>query len=78
LAQDIDLLALATWLQRQSEQSKAAADSDGDEYGARATLETAARLAQASRVITEAAHRQRGIRQERQRRFATDARPRAS
>ena len=49
MAQDINLIALAAWLHLQSEQAEAAANSDGDEYGARATLETAARLAQASR-----------------------------
>jgi hypothetical protein len=62
LAKDISLIALAGWLQHQSEQAKAAADSDGDEYGARATLETAARLAQASRVVKEAADQGRASR----------------
>lgn len=55
VAQDINLTALAAWLHKQSEQAEAAADSDADEYGARATLETAARLAQASRIVKEAA-----------------------
>ena len=59
LSQDVSLIALAAWLQHQSEQAEAAADSDGDEYGARATLETAARLAQASRVVKAAASRER-------------------
>jgi hypothetical protein len=53
-------MALAAWLQHQSEQAKSAADSDGDEYGARATLETAARLAQAALVVKEAADQELG------------------
>jgi hypothetical protein len=53
-------MALAAWLEHQSEQAEAAANSDGDEYGARATLETAARLAQASRVVKKAADRECG------------------
>ena len=60
MAQNISLMALAAWLQHQSEQAEAAANSDGDEYGARATLETAARLAQASRVVKETAERECG------------------
>ena len=60
-------MALAAWLQHQSEQAKAAANSDGDEYGARATLETAARLAQASRVVKEAADRESGARRDKPR-----------
>jgi hypothetical protein len=55
-------MALTAWLQRQSDQAKAAAKFDGDEYGARATLVTAARLAQASRVVKEAADRECGTR----------------
>jgi hypothetical protein len=62
LSQDIGLMALAAWLQRQSEQAEAAADSDGDEYGARATLETAARLAQAARVVKEVADKKTEVR----------------
>lgn len=57
LAQDLSLIALAAWLHHKSEQAKAAAESDGDEYGARTTLETTARLAQASHVIKEVADR---------------------
>ena len=64
-------MALAAWLRHQSEQAKAAANSDGDEYGARATLETAARLAQASRVVKEAADRECGAR--RDKRFRDEA-----
>jgi len=67
VAQDINLVALAAWLHHQSEQAEAAADSDADEYGARATLETAARLAQASRVVKEAANQLLGARRERRR-----------
>jgi hypothetical protein len=67
VAQDINLIALAAWLHLQSEQAEAAANSDGDEYGARATLETAARLAQASRVVKEAADQETGARRERRR-----------
>jgi hypothetical protein len=67
VAQDIDLIALAAWLHHQSEQAQAAADSDADEYGARATLQTAARLAQASRVVKEVADREPGAGRERRR-----------
>jgi hypothetical protein len=59
MAEDITLISLAAWLQRQSEQARAAAESDAEEYGARATLETAARLAQASRVVKEVADQAR-------------------
>lgn len=59
-------MALAAWLRHQSEQVKAAANSDGDEYGTRVTLETAARLAQASRVVKEAADRECGARRDKQ------------
>jgi hypothetical protein len=64
VGQDINLIALAAWLHHQSEQAEAAADSDADEYGARATLETAARLARASRVVKEAADQEPGARGE--------------
>jgi hypothetical protein len=57
--EDISLISLAAWLYRQSEMAQAAAQSDAEEYGARATLETAARLAQASRVVKEVADRKR-------------------
>jgi hypothetical protein len=58
MADDIDLISLAAWLHRQAVQAEASADYD-EEYGARATLESAARLAQAARVVKEAADGQR-------------------
>jgi hypothetical protein len=58
MADDVDLIALAAWLHRQAVQTEACADYD-EEYGARTTLESAARLAQASQVVKEAADRQR-------------------
>src|SRR5262249_24505148 len=62
MTEDIRLISLAAWLHRQAEQFRACADSE--EYGARATLETAARLAQASRIVREAADRERGSRKD--------------
>lgn len=58
MADDVDLIALAAWLHRQALHTEACADYD-EEYAARATLESAARLAQASQVVKEAADRQR-------------------
>jgi hypothetical protein len=58
MADDVDLIALAAWLHRQAVHTEASAAYD-EEYGARATLESAARLAQASLVVKEAADRQR-------------------
>ena len=60
MSKDLSLIALAAWLHRQSEQAKSSAEMDADEYGMRATLETAAHFAQASRVVKEAADRERG------------------
>jgi len=62
MIEDINLISLAAWLHRQAEQVRACAEMDSEEYGARATLETAARLAQASRIVREAADRERGRR----------------
>ena len=56
---DIDLISLAAWLHRQAVQAEASAESASEEYGARATLQSAARFAQASKVVKEAADRQR-------------------
>jgi len=63
-----DLIGLAAWLQRQSEQARACAEMDAEEYGMRVTLETAVRLAQASRVVEEAAVNARGERTTQKRR----------
>jgi hypothetical protein len=41
MAEDINLVSLAAWLHRQSEQAMAAAEFDAEEYGMRATMETA-------------------------------------
>lgn len=59
MAEDISLVSLAAWLHRQSEQAMAAAEFDAEEYGMRSTLETSARLAQASRVVKAAADYER-------------------
>jgi hypothetical protein len=72
MAEDISLLSLAAWLNRQSEQAIAAAEFDAEEYGMRATMETAARLAQASRVIKAAADYERQNRGSTQRPFAAN------
>jgi hypothetical protein len=63
MIEDISLISLAAWSHRQAEQGSA--EMDSEEFGARATLETAARLAQASRIVREAADRERGIRKDR-------------
>jgi hypothetical protein len=55
---DIDLISLAAWLHRRAVQAEAGAAYD-EEYGARAALESSARLAQAARVVKEAADGQR-------------------
>jgi hypothetical protein len=60
VSKDLSLIALAAWLHRQSEQARSSAELDADEYGMRATLEAAAHFAQASRVVKEAADRERG------------------
>jgi len=64
--QVVNQIGVSRWLK--TEQVKAAANSDGDwdEYGARVTLETAARLAQASRVVKQAPDRECGARQDKQ------------
>jgi hypothetical protein len=59
MTEDMSLISLAAWLHRHAEQVRACAEMDSEEYGARATLETAARLAQASRIVREAADRER-------------------
>jgi hypothetical protein len=59
MTEEISLISLAAWLHRHAEQVRACAEMDAEEYGARATLETAARLAQASRIVREAADRER-------------------
>jgi hypothetical protein len=58
--EDTSLIALAAWLHRQATQAQATAESDADENSALASLEAAARLAQASRVVKEAADQERG------------------
>ena len=60
MAEDVNLTSLAAWLNHQSEQARASADFDGDEYGARATLKTAALLAQAAQVVKEVADQKSG------------------
>jgi len=57
MAEHVSLISLAAWLLHQSEQARASSDFAGEEYGARASLETAARLAQAAQVVKDAADR---------------------
>jgi hypothetical protein len=71
MAEDISLVSLAAWLHRQSEQAMAAAEFDAEEYGMRATMETA-RLAQASRVVKAAADYERQNQGNAQRPFAAN------
>jgi len=72
MAEDVNLISLAAWLHHQSEQARASADFDGDEFGARATLETAARLAQAARVVKAASAEQSGRVEREAKAFAAD------
>jgi len=72
MVEDVSLISLAAWLHRQSEQARAAAEFDADGYGARATLETAARLAQAARVVKEFADQEREGRNEKPKPFAAN------
>lgn len=71
MTEDISLVSLAAWLHRQSEQAMAAG-CDAEEHGLRAAMETAARLAQASRIVKAAADWERQDQGSTQRPFAAN------
>jgi hypothetical protein len=59
MSDEIDLISLAAWLHREAKQAEMAAAGAAEPYGARLSLQDAARFARASEIVKEAADRQR-------------------
>ena len=62
--EEVDLISLAAWLHRQSKEAETAVAAVPGQHGKRRIREDAARLAQASAIVKEAADRKREQRAE--------------